>query len=102
MSGYPVAHAVWMLYEIKPAVVRERIAPEIVRWQYRAGLIDPLRDSYWSDLYEVTSAGKAIFAAATSIPSTLREPDPRKIHGWDHRSGASSAPADSGGAGPQR
>ncbi len=56
---------------------------------------DPLRDSYWSDLYEVTSAGKAIFAAATSIPSTLREPDPRKIHGWDHRSGASSAPADS-------
>ena len=42
MSGYPVAHAVWMLYEIKPAVVRERIAPEIVRWQYRAGLIDPL------------------------------------------------------------
>ncbi len=42
ISGYPVAHAVWMLYEIKPAVVRERTAPEIVRWQYRAGLIDPL------------------------------------------------------------
>ena len=42
MSGYPVAHAVWMLYEIQPTVVRERIAPEIVRWQYRAGRIDPL------------------------------------------------------------
>jgi len=42
MTGYPVAHAVWMLYEIQPAVVRERIVPEIVRWQYKAGPIHPM------------------------------------------------------------
>ena len=42
MDGYPVAHAVWMLYETHPAVVQERIVPEIVRWQYKGGLIAPL------------------------------------------------------------
>ena len=43
---------------------------------------DPLRDTYWHDLYELEADGKLLSAAASSIPSTLREPDPRKIPGW--------------------
>lgn len=42
MDGYPVAHAVWMLYEHDPVPVQQRIVPEIVRWQYEAGLVDLL------------------------------------------------------------
>ena len=42
MSGFPVAHAVWMLYESQPNVIQRRIAPEIIRWQYQAGLATPL------------------------------------------------------------
>jgi len=42
INGYPVAHAVWMLYETHPAVVQERIVPEIVRSQWKAGLIGPM------------------------------------------------------------
>ena len=42
LDGYPVAHAVWLLYETHPTIVQERIVPEMVRWRYKASLIDPL------------------------------------------------------------
>ena len=42
MSGFPVTHAVWMLYQSQPNVIQRRIVPEIIRWQYQAGLATPL------------------------------------------------------------
>ncbi len=42
MSGFPVAHAVWMLYESQPGIIQRRIVPEIVRWQYKARIIAPM------------------------------------------------------------
>jgi hypothetical protein len=43
---------------------------------------DPLRETYWYDLYELKADGSFVSAAGSSIPSTLRESDPRKIPGW--------------------
>jgi len=42
MSRSTVAHAVWVLYDIQPEIVQQRIVPAIVCWQYRAGYGDRL------------------------------------------------------------
>ena len=72
MDAYTVAHAVWMLYATDPAVVQERIVPEIVRWQYKAGLVDPL-------LVAASFGGPAIdqFLLRQSWRAGLRD------QGWD-------------------
>ncbi|MBW8017480.1 MAG: hypothetical protein FVQ82_14975 [Planctomycetes bacterium] len=51
---------------------------------YRICLIkkDPLRDSYWYELFEFSADGDSMKAAMSSIPSSLKEPDPTKIPGW--------------------
>ena len=41
-GGLAVFHAVWMLYGLEPDLVRDRLAPEIVRHQYDARLIGPM------------------------------------------------------------
>jgi len=42
MGGFAVVHAVWMLYDIQPETIQQRVVPEMVCWQYRAGSIDPM------------------------------------------------------------
>ena len=43
---------------------------------------DPLRDSYWYDMYEFSADGMFIKSVMSSIPSRLKEPDHTKIPGW--------------------
>ena len=49
-SGFPVAHAVWMLneqlvaaHQPQPNAIQRHIVPALIRWQYKAGLIAPMR-----------------------------------------------------------
>jgi hypothetical protein len=45
---------------------------------------DPLRDSYWYDMYEFSVDGMHMRSAMSSIPSGLKEPDHTKIPGWNN------------------
>lgn len=42
---------------------------------------DPMRDSYWYELYEFSADG-LMKEEKSSIPSSLKGPDPQKIPGW--------------------
>jgi hypothetical protein len=43
---------------------------------------DPLRDSYWFSLVQLTPEGEVQWSPKSTIPSDLLVPDPRAIDGW--------------------